>query len=108
MLELWQLVFDCATGTYLWRGLGELLSGRVKVDSELFNWIACIAYAMVAGLIVRIIAMPTGILAQSPLADRLASCALALIAYYMSRRNLFAGVCSGVAALIVFGYLRSL
>jgi len=108
MPELWLLVFACAAGTYLWRGLGVLLSGRIKVDSELFNWIACVAYAMVAGLVMRIIAMPTGMLAQSPLVDRVAACALALVAYYMSRRNLFVGVCSGVAALIVSGYLRSL
>jgi branched-subunit amino acid transport protein len=106
--ELWLLVLACAAGTYLWRGLGVLLSGRIKVDSELFNWIACVAYAMVAGLIVRIMVMPTGMLAQSLLTERLLACALALLAFYTCRRNLFIAVSTGVSALIVVNYARAL
>jgi branched-subunit amino acid transport protein len=106
--ELWLLVLACAAGTYLWRGLGVLLSGRIKVDSELFNWIACVAYAMVAGLIVRIMVMPTGMLAQSLLAERLLACALALLAFYTCRRNLFIAVSTGVGALIAVNYARAL
>lgn len=108
MPELWLLVLACAAGTYLWRGLGVLLSGRIKVDSELFNWIACVAYAMVAGLIVRIMVMPTGMLAQSLLTERLLACALALLAFYTCRRNLFIAVSTGVSALIVVNYARAL
>ncbi|OGA48242.1 MAG: hypothetical protein A3F74_19675 [Betaproteobacteria bacterium RIFCSPLOWO2_12_FULL_62_58] len=108
MPELWLLVLACAVGTYLWRGLGVPLSGRIETDSELFNWIACVAYAMVAGLITRIIVMPTGMLAHSLLMDRLLACALALIAFHASRRNLFVGVGGGVLTLIVLGYARSL
>lgn len=106
MLELWLIVLACGLGTYAWRGLGVLLSGRIEVDSELFNWVACVAYAMVAGLIARIIVLPSGILALSPLPDRLVACALALAAYYLSRRNLFVGVGAGVLALIAFGHAR--
>lgn len=108
MPDLWLLVLACAAGTYLWRGLGVLLSGRIKVDSELFNWIACVAYAMVAGLIVRIMVMPTGMLAQSLLTDRLLACALALAAFYACRRNLFIAVSAGVVALIAVNYARAL
>ena len=107
MSDVWLLVLACAAGTYLWRGLGVLLSGRIEVDSELFNWVACVAYAMVAGLIVRIIVMPSGMLAQSLLTDRLLACALALTAFYTCRRNLFVGVCAGVIALIAVNYART-
>ncbi|MEK6591652.1 MAG: AzlD domain-containing protein [Pseudomonadota bacterium] len=107
MPDLWLLVLACAAGTYLWRGLGVLLSGRIRIDSELFNWVACVAYAMVAGLVVRIIVMPTGMLAQSLLTDRLLACALALLAYYTCRRNLFIAVCAGVIALIAINYVRT-
>lgn len=107
MPDLWLLVLACAAGTYLWRGLGVLLSGRIQVDSELFKWVACVAYAMVAGLIVRIIVMPAGMLAQSMLTDRLLACALALLAFYTCRRNLFIGVCAGVVTLIAFNYART-
>jgi branched-subunit amino acid transport protein len=100
VLELWLLVIAAALGTYLWRGLGVLLSGRIKVNSELFNWVACVAYAMVAGLISRIVIVPGGMLAQTALAERLIACALAVAAYYLSRRNLLVGVGAGVAAIM--------
>lgn len=101
MLELWALVAACAAGTYLWRGLGVLLSGRIRVDSEIFSWIACVAYAMVAGLVARIVVMPTGMLAETALTERLMACAVALAAYYVGRRNLLIGVGAGVAAIVL-------
>lgn len=100
MLELWALVAACAAGTYLWRGFGVLLSGRIRVESEIFSWIACVAYAMVAGLVSRIIVMPTGMLADTALIERLIACGIALFAYYVSRRNLLIGVGAGVAAIV--------
>lgn len=106
MTEVWLLVLACAAGTYLWRGVGVLLSGRIEVGSRLFQWTACVAYAMVAGLIMRIVIMPTGLLAQSLLADRLLACVLALAAFYAARRNLFVGVIGGVVALVAAGYVR--
>ena len=100
MLELWVLVGCCIVGTYLWRGVGVLLSGRISVNGEVFNWIACVAYAMVAGLVSRIVVMPTGMLADTALAERLIACGIALAAYYLSRRNVLIGVGAGVAAIV--------
>jgi branched-subunit amino acid transport protein len=106
--ELWIVVLASAAGTYAWRGLGVLFSGRISTDSELFKWVACVAYAMVAGLITRLIVMPSGMLATSPLSDRLLACVFALAAFYLSRKNLFVGVITGVAVLIAAGYMRGL
>lgn len=105
--DLWWIIAACGLGTYLWRGLGVALSGRIEVDSELFRWLACVAYAMVAGLVVRIMVMPTGMLATAPLEDRLIACAAALIAFYAVRRNLFAGVAAGAATLVALSYARA-
>ena len=102
------VVLASAAGTYAWRGLGVLFSGRISTDSELFKWVACVAYAMVAGLITRLIVMPSGMLATSPLSDRLLACVFALAAFYLSRKNLFVGVITGVAVLIAAGYMRGL
>ena len=107
MIDLWLLVLACALATYLWRGLGVLLSGRITVSSELFKWAACIAYAMVAGLISRIVFMPTGMLTETGLVDRLLACALALLAYYLSRRNLLFAVATGVAAIMALVAARA-
>ena len=62
-----------------------LISGRVRMDSEFFVWAGCVAYAMIAGLTVRILLLPTGTLAQTPLAERLIACALALVVYFVFR-----------------------
>lgn len=103
----WLLVLACAAATYAWRGLGVLLSGRIRAESELFNWVACVAYAMIAGLIARVIVMPTGLLAETFLAERAAACALALLAFYTSRRNLFVGVIAGMLILIALREMRA-
>ena len=103
MLELWLLVIACSLGTYVWRGLGVLLSGRINVNGELFKWVACVAYAMVAGLVSRILVLPTGMLADTAFVERLAACAVALAVYYATRRNLLLGVGAGVAAIMAIG-----
>lgn len=104
--ELWLLATGAALGTYACRGLGVLLSGRIGVDSELFRWVACVAYAMIAGLVARIIIMPAGIMADTTLPDRLLACVLGLAVYRLSRHNLLAGVASGALVLIGTGLLR--
>jgi len=108
MSELWLLVIVCGLTTYLWRGLGVLLSGRIRPDGDIFNWLACVAYAMVAGLIMRIIVLPTGMLASSLLSHRLIACCLGLAAFYACRRNLLVAVGVGALALAALNYLRVL
>jgi branched-subunit amino acid transport protein len=94
--EIWALMLVCAAATYLWRALGVLLSGRINPQSALFEWISCVAYALVAGLIARIIVAPSGLLAQSALTDRLLACAVAFVAYRLARGNMFVGLVCGV------------
>jgi branched-subunit amino acid transport protein len=106
VLELWLVVIAAAGATYLWRALGAALSGHITIASELFNWIACVAYAMLAGLISRMLFLPTGMLADTLLVDRLAACALALAAYHASRRNLLVAVAAGVAGMMAIAVVR--
>ena len=77
-----------------------LISSRVRMDSEFFIWAGCVAYAMIAGLTVRILLLPSGTLAATPLPDRVVACALALVVYFVVRRNLLVGIATGFAALI--------
>ena len=105
MSDLWLLLALCALCTYAWRGLGVLLSGRIETNSNLFNWLSCVAYAMVAGLVMRIIIMPTGLIGTTLLAHRLLACAAGLAAYYAARRNLFAAVGGGAATMAILNYL---
>lgn len=102
------LVVACGAGTYLWRGLGVILSGRINPDSGAFAWAGCVAYAMIAGLVARIVFLPAGTLAHSLLQDRLLACAVALMAYFASRKNLLVGVGAGFAAVVALSYGRAM
>jgi branched-subunit amino acid transport protein len=106
VLDLALLVVACGVGTYLWRGVGLLISGRVRIDSDFFVWAGCVAYAMIAGLTVRIMLLPTGTLAQTHLWERLAACAVALVVYFVVRRNLFVGITTGFVVLTALVALR--
>jgi branched-subunit amino acid transport protein len=107
-LEIGLAIAACGLATWLWRGLGVLLSGRLDPQSAMFEWVSCVAYALVAGLIARIIVAPSGLLAQTALADRLLACTAALLAYHLARRNMFAGMLCGLAVFVGTGYARGL
>ena len=105
-MELLALTLLCGLATYFWRAMAVLLSGRLALDSELFCWIECVAYAMVAGLMVRIVLLPSGVLASSPMVDRVMGCLIALAAYRLLKRNLLAGMGAGVGYFVAAVYLR--
>lgn len=105
--ELWLLLLACGAATYLWRGLGVLLSGRINPQSAIFEWVSCVAYALVAGLIARIIVAPSGLMAQTALTDRLLGCVAAFVAYRLARRNMFVGLICGVLIFVAATHLRS-
>jgi branched-subunit amino acid transport protein len=107
MSELALLILLCATGSYAWRALGVLLSGRISTGGDVFTWATCVAYAMMAALIMRIVIMPTGLLATTLLAHRLLACGIGLGAYYLARRNLFVAVGIGAVSMTVLNYLRT-
>lgn len=96
--ELWAIVVACGAATYVWRALGAAIAGRVSPDSETFRLFACIAYAMLAGLISRMLVLPVGILDESPLSFRLLAVGLAVAVFFASKRNLPVGVTVGVGA----------
>lgn len=100
MIEIWLLLALCGLATYLWRGPGVLLSAGIDPRSEAFTWISCVAYAIIAGVVSRMLVMPTGALAETTALERALGSAAALGAYYwLTRRNLLVGVAAGAAAL---------
>lgn len=95
-----------ALATYFWRGLGVALSGRVDAGSRLFEWVACVAYALLAGLIARMIILPSGPLAEAASADRIAAAVVALAIFFLTRRNVGLGVAAGAGALVLMTWGR--
>lgn len=103
--RLWAIVLLSGLATYVWRALGVAIAGRVSPDSEAFRLFACVAYAMLAGLIARMMVLPEGVLAETPLAVRLIAIGAAVTVFFGFRRNLPLGVATGVG---VFAVLISL
>lgn len=99
-MELWALLLACGVATYLWRGPGVLMASGIDTRGEVFLWVSCVAYAIIAGVVARMFVMPTGALAETTLLERAVGAAAALAAYYwVTSRNLFVGVAAGAAAL---------
>jgi branched-subunit amino acid transport protein len=107
-LRPWLTVLAGALVTYLWRGAGVALSGRIRTDGPLFEWVSAVAYALLAGLIARMIVQPLGPLEATPLVDRLAASGIGLAVFLLTRRHLLLGVGAGIAALSLLSVLRGL
>ena len=96
---LWVIVLACGAATFVWRGLGVLVARRIDAGGALFRWITCVSYAMVAGLIFRMIMLPESELASVSLPIRIGAVAIAFGAYFAFKRRLVAGVLAGGLSL---------
>ena len=106
MVELypWAMMAGAALVTYMMRALGVVASGRLNVQGPLFDWIRCVAYALLAALISRMVFFPSGNLAETPLWTRLVAVMITLVVFYVSRRNLFLGTAAGFATIVALLY----
>ena len=105
---IWIAVGVGALATYFSRFIGVVLSGRIAPNGAVFEWVACTAYALLAGLIARMIVLPVGSLQETTNPARLLAAALALIVFFLFRKNLVAGIAAGVGffvACIHWGWL---
>ncbi len=98
---LWIIVLGCFAATFFWRLLGVIVVKKIDPDGPIFEWVTCVSYAMVAGLIFRMIMMPESELANVPLIIRIAALGFAFSAYFVFRRRLLAGVLAGSVSLSV-------
>ena len=104
----WSILLFAALGTYAWRGLGVMLSGKIKQNSPLFGWITCVTYAMVAALVVRIIVLPVGVLSETAMAYRLLATGAALAIMIGKKNGLVPAISVGTLLMIMLGWLDPL
>ena len=105
---LWGLLILVSLSTYIWRAGGVLIAARIDPTGPLSQWFTCVAYGMLAGLISRIMLMPIGILAETPLADRLAGLAVGFVLFFLFKRHLLPGTFGATAVFLTLTTLRSL
>lgn len=95
----WAMLAIAVAVSLFWRVAGTILSGRIEVDTPVFDWCVCVTQAIVGGLMVRAILLPSTDLAQVPLTDRAAAAAIGLAVFLLLRWRIMPGVLTGVAAL---------
>lgn len=94
--EIWIAVAVGAVGTFMWRVLGVAVETKVRQDSPLFVWIGCVAYAMVAGLMARVLLMPGGDMDPEKMLWRLSAFLVGLGAWYWRKKSVPIGLAAGV------------
>ncbi len=104
----WGLLVIGFAASSIWRALGALLSGRIEIDTPLFDWCVCVTQALVGGLMVRAILQPSTALAEVPLGDRILACAIGAAVFVLMRWRVMPGVAAGTASLAALVLWRGL
>jgi hypothetical protein len=84
----------------VWRMLGIVASRGLDEESELIIWVRAIATATLTGVVSKIVVFAPGALGTVPLGVRLAAAAAGVAAFFLMRQSVFAGLATGVAALL--------
>jgi hypothetical protein len=92
----WLLLFMAIAATYLWRGLGTAIAAHIDPESALFQWIACVAYGLLVGL-----------LEKSELVDRLGAITFGFCLFFLFKRNVGIGTLSAAGAFMVLVWART-
>lgn len=104
LVELWPYLLLVLVGflpNEIWRLLGLGLSRGLDEGSEILVWVRAVATAVLAGVVGKLIFFPVGALTTVPASVRIAAACVGLLAFFLVRRSVFAGVAAGEAALIL-------
>jgi branched-subunit amino acid transport protein len=104
----WLPVAAAFAAALLTRGAGIVLSGRVEPETPVFNWFACVGQALVGGLMVRAIFLPTSALAETPTLDRAIAIAVGFAVFFLSKQRLLFGTFAGVGTLALLVAFRGI
>ncbi len=89
-LNIYLVILCAVAATYIWRLAGVLLAKKIDPEGEVFIWLGCVAYALLAGLMARVMIYPVGMLAESSLLDRLLAMAAGFALFILLKRNFMA------------------
>ena len=99
------VILVTSLATYLSRFLGVVSSERMDIKSKIFRWFNCIAYAILAALIVRMIIFPAGVLSETSVYIRIIVLASMILLYFYTKKNLvYPTVLSAILLTIINNY----
>ncbi len=98
------VILVTSLATYLSRFLGVVSSERMDIKSKIFRWFNCIAYAILAALIARMIIFPAGILSETSSYIRIIVLGSMILLYFFTKKNL---VYPTILSAIIFTLLNN-
>ena len=99
------VILVTSLATYLSRFLGVISSEKMDIKSKIFRWFNCIAYAILAALIARMIIFPAGVLSESSIFIRLLVLGGSILLFILTKKNLvYPTVLSAILLSILNNY----
>ena len=99
------VILVTSLATYLSRFLGVISSEKIDIKSRIFRWFNCIAYAILAALIARMIVFPAGVLSESSIFIRFIVLGSAILLFILTKKNLvYPTVLSAILLSILNNY----
>jgi branched-subunit amino acid transport protein len=94
------IILAAAAVSDFWRMLGAMVSARIDESSPAYTLVKCVATALIAAIIAKLVLYPTGLLGEIPLWLRIGAMAAGFAAYLATRRSMVMGtiVCTAVLA----------
>lgn len=100
----WPFLFILVAGwlaTDFWRYLGVYLGGHLAEDSDLLVLVRAVATALVAAVIGNLIVFPSGALADTALALRIAAAVAGFLSYLLLGRRILVGILVAEGVLVL-------
>jgi hypothetical protein len=85
----------------IWRWLAVIFSRGLDEGAEILIWVRSVATAILAGVIAKLTIFAPGVLATVPISVRVGAVVIGVLAFFLIRRSVFAGLLAGEAALVV-------
>ena len=82
------VILVTSLATYLSRFLGVVSSEKMDIKSKIFRWFNCIAYAILAALIARMVVFPAGVLVESSLLIRLFILGGSIFLFFITKKKI--------------------
>ena len=100
------VILITSLATYLSRFLGVVSSEKMDIKSKIFRWFNCIAYAILAALIARMVIFPAGVLAESSILIRFLVLGFSITLFIITKKNLvYPTVLSAILLTLLNNYL---
>ena len=99
------VILVTSLATYLSRFLGVISSEKMDIKSKIFRWFNCIAYAILAALIARMIIFPAGVLSETSVLIRIIVLGSMILLYFFTKKNLvYPTVLSAILLVLLNNY----